>query len=342
MTNTQVMSARKFAIAAFSGVVALSLMLPTQLAFADFSVGDDSYPGDANAEGTGSEGGTWAYIAEGTAMTLTDYVGGAIEASGQDLNIQLKGDNKVEYEVTVYGGDLTITGDDSVYGADKPSLTIDKKETDLSGWIYASHDSDGNKGNVTVSDANVVFNTSVGYFGNHGGDMSIVNSKVSGGDANEGLYVYANECSAYPKGVGNLTIKGSVLDVNSVNAMGALTIDNTDLTVTPDKDSQEAIDAGTYDGKWIENAVTGKTIELVGEENGEVKDLTDGSGQYLTTGDDYKVELKASSTPAYYGPEKGMPKTADTTAPFALGAGIAAACSAVACAFALRQRKQEL
>lgn len=365
MTNTQVSTARKFAVAAFSGVVALSLMLPTQLAFADYNVGDQTYSGTEDNSGEGSEGGTWSYTAEGQEMTLVDYVGAAITATEQDLNIQLEGDNKVEERVSVSDGNLTITGDDSVYGDDKPSLTIvasDEQKASNSklgtggsisanaGTVYDSETGallqQKDNGSLTIKDVNVKFDTTTGGISANGGDLTIQDSKVERGSGNESLSIsergqYDQEAGEYKDS--SMLLKGSVIDATRVSTEGTLTIDNTDLTVTPDKTAQEQIDKGYYDKEgavpWIARAVrAAKGITLKGEENGEVvKYEKDGkTWYYLTTGDDYKVELKASSTPAYWGGTKGMPATGDATMPLAVGLSITAMAAA---GFVLYSRK---
>ncbi len=361
MTNTQVSTARKFAVAAFSGVVALSLMLPTQLAFADYNVGDQTYSGTEDKSGEGSEGGTWSYTAEGQEMTLVDYVGAAISATEQDLNIQLEGDNKVESRINVQGGNLTITGDSSVYGENKPGLTITESARDAenakeyanyksNGYIsatsnYRSEDKDG-KGSVTIKDVNLAFETDQASISAQNGDLTIQDSKID--PSSDGTL----SISATGRDNGNtiekdVLLKGSEITATSVHASGTLTIDNTNLTVNKPSDWDETNKSMlewykrnfNYDYKWLEHAVSATKIVLKGEENGTVVDAVDHLGkayQYLTTGSDDKIELKASSTPAYWGGTKGMPATGDATMPLAVGLSITAMAAA---GFVLYSRK---
>lgn len=362
MTHTQVSSARKFAVAAFSGVVALSLMLPTQPAFADYTVGDQSYSGEANANGTGAEGGTWSYTAEGQQMSLIDYVGASITATNQDLNIQLEGNNVVNGEVMVRGGDLTITGDENVDGEAKPSLdiageTIDSDSEDVTiGQIWATRQAGYDpethksiyvegKGNVTISDANIRISASDAEIISSR-NLTVKDSKITKND------VLRLSAGSRNDPYSEMLLQGSEIEASRIDAMGTLTINNTNLIVTPSTLDQDEIDDGTYEeehgNKWIERAVTAtKGINLKGEENGEVKERLNADGgtrYYLYTGEDYKVDLKASATPAYWNKNKaskGMPQTADTTMPMAMGLGIVAACAAAFTVFSVRSRKAE-
>lgn len=328
MTYTQVSSARKFATAAFAGVVALSLMLPTQLAFAEFTVGDsDPYSGTEDANGTGTDGGTWAYTADGEEMTLVDYVGDAIYAVNQDLNVQLEGDSSIkDGGIYVENGDLTIDGDSSVYGLDKPSLALEGD--------YGSISAYGRGSDLTITDANIMANaTNVNISASD--DLTIKDSGIYRGDENESLSYYAYD---------EMVLQGSELEATSIGAAD-LTVDNTNLTVLPAKWIQDQIDAGTWDNSgtpWLAQAIYAtKSITLKGEANGEVKKYTAEDGSfwyYISTGDDYKVLLKASSTPAYYGPQ-GMPATGDTTLPLTAGLGLTALFAGLLGAFALRQNK---
>ena len=328
MTNTQVSSARKFATAAFAGVVALSLMLPTQLAFADFNVGDAEYTGTEDANGNGAEGGTWAYTAEGEEMTLVDYVGEAIYASEQNLNVQLEGDSSIkDGGIQVYDGDLTINGDSSVYGKDKPSLALEGETAYIEAY--------GKNSDVTITDANIYANAqNVGIYAQD--DLTIKDSGIYRGAENESLSYNAGD---------EMLLQGSELEATNIWA-GELTVDNTNLTVLPTKSIQEQIDAGTWDNSqtpWLAQAIHAtKSITLKGEANGEVKKYTDPDTKrswfYISTGDDYKVLLKASSTPAYYGPQ-GMPATGDTTLPLTAGLGLTALFAGLLGAYALRQNK---
>lgn len=359
MTLTQASTARKLATIAFSGVVALTLMLPTQLAFADYSVGDQSYSGDENNSGNGAEGGTWSYTAEGQQMTLVDYVGDSISATSQDLNVQLEGNNVINGSISVQGGDLTINGDENVDGADKPNLEIAGKT--VSGTLekvtvggiratgFVANDPEKGepifaegKGSVTVSDTNLKFsadNSSIIATLN----LTVKDSRITKNDI---LPISAGRIDGPDS---EMVLQGSEIEASNVAVLGTLTIDNTNLTVTPDTYTQKQIDEGTYEQengcKWIETAVMAtKGINLKGEQNGEVVLFKDEEGDtwyYLTTGEDYKVELKASATPAYWGKTKGMPATGDTTMPLAVALGIAAMAAAAMGVYSFRNRKAE-
>lgn len=373
MTYTQVSGARKFAVTAFSGVVALSLMLPAQMAFADYSIGNQTYSGEEDKSGNGSQGGTWEYTAEGQQMNLIDYVGATIAATNQDLNIQLEGNNVVNGDVMVRGGDLTITGDETVDGEAKPSLDIagEAIDSDLEdvtiGQIWATRQAGYDpetqksiyvegKGNVTISDANIKISASDAEIISSC-NLTVKDSKITKNDV---LRLAAgNRNNPYSE----MLLQGSEIEASRIDAIGTLAIDNTNLIVTPNTIDQTEIDDGTYEEeqgyKWIERAVTAtKGINLAGEASYEVKERLSDDGStryYLYTGEDYKIDLKASATPAYQdknksaskgtpaanAPAKGMPATSDTSAPMTAGLGIAAACAAALAAFSARNRKAD-
>ena len=344
MSKTSATTARRFATATFAGVVALSLMLPAQLAFAYVYVDGTEYDGATNVEATeASGGGTWSYAAEGQELTLIDYVGGSISAGMQDLTILLQGDNTIQAEgtssyVCASGGNLTIKGDSSKDGADKPSLTIEGTSTHV-----AAHSTDKN---LTIEDATININAksaTVYAVGN----LTVKDSAINRGDANEALTIYATSDKS------NVALDGSEINATSVYSTNTMSIDNTDLTVTPSKDAQQQIDAGTYGKPWIEDAVFAVNgITLSGEANGEVKEAIGGDGtpyrSYLYTGSDTKVELKASEKPAYYGKSAATkatststPKTGDDTLTLVFGASAALVLSAAAASLALRKRNEE-
>ena len=243
MTYTQVSGARKFAVTAFSGVVALSLMLPAQMAFADYSIGNQTYSGEEDKSGNGSQGGTWEYTAEGQQMNLIDYVGATIAATNQDLNIQLEGNNVVNGEVMVRGGDLTITGDETVDGEAKPSLdiageAIDSDSEDVTiGQIWATRQAGYDpetqksiyvegKGNVTISDANIKISASDAEIISSC-NLTVKDSKITKNDV---LRLAAgNRNNPYSE----MLLQGSEIEASRIDAIGTLAIDNTNLIVTP-------------------------------------------------------------------------------------------------------------
>lgn len=348
MSNTQVMSARKFAVAAFSGVVALSLMLPTQLAFADYYIDGDETPRDGTVDdnGEGSGGGTWNYVAEGQQMTLVDYVGESIRAYDQDLNIQLEGDSTVQGGISVGGGDLTITGDDSKYGKDKPSVTLASNGED--GYSYAGisayrNSEDDAEHSVTIEDANIYAEAQYASISG-GGGVTIEDSGIYRGAENESTSISASnyDSEGQPQDA-DVLLKGSEIEATSVHATGTLTIDNTNLTVIESDEAKEwYASEASDDDKWIYYAVRAvKGIVLKGEANGEVVEYSGeyGTWYYLTTGSDDKIELKASATPAYYGTTKGMPATGDNTLPVGASLGIVALFAAALSVYSLRQDK---
>lgn len=197
--------------------------------------------------------------------------------------------------------------------------------------------------NVTITDANIKVAAERASI-SATNDLTIENSGIYREDSNESLSI-----SAYGDEVSDLVLKGSETNATGVFSLGNMTIDNTNLNVVPSKSDQAKIDEGYYekDGMvpWIVTAVQAmKGITLKGEANGTVETYTSENGttwHYLSTGEDYKVELRASATPAYWGTNKGMPATSDTTMPMVMGLSIVAACAAAFTVFSARSRKAE-
>ena len=362
MTKKQVSTARKFATGMFAVLVAGMMSFPSvALALDSGTVDGNEIANGTAANGEGSGGGSWSYDGADT-IELNNFVGGTIQTVG-DTIIELEGNNVVEGNVATQAGDLTINGDANVDGVDKPSLDVagskqingDQAITTVGG-ISATNMKSGadkseyttvdGKGNLTISDANVTISATSGGMSANGGNLTIKDSKVARGAENGYLSIYAG--SSASESDKEVLLQGSEIEATSVYSQGTLTIDNTNLTVTPDANAQKRIDEGTYEKrgyKWIETAVRAlKGINLKGEQNGEVVLFNDEHGNtwyYLTTGEDYKVELKASATPAYWGKTKGMPATGDATMPLAVTLGIAAMAAAAMGVYSFRNRKAE-
>ena len=139
------------------------------------------------------------------------------------------------------------------------------------------------RGDLTIKDVTVVMDSPEDRIASKEGDVTIKSSKISRGDENELVEIYAG---------GDMTVKDSVIDAaGSMGSEGKLTIERSDVDLTKAEKDEHPYRV------W-----SNTDIELIEEENGEVcqGSTDDGSVSYVSTGDGDDVHLKAAKTPGYY------------------------------------------
>lgn len=328
---------RKATTCMFIVIIASTLSFPPlALALDSGTIDDTEIANGTAANGNGSSGGTWAYDGADT-ITLDNFAGNGIRAFGNTI-IDLVGDNAVAGYVSV-DGDLTVIGDETLGGTDKPSITL---EDDA--MLGGSGIETIGEGGLTLKDVNVYANAQFAGIQSVR-DLTIEDSAVYRGAGNRTLLIDAPD----DRHSSDLLIKGSEIEATTVFAAGVLTLDNTNLAVTPSENAKEQM-AQDPDYNWIANfAVFGaKGVELIGEAQPyEVREWESGEGvkYYVYTGSEDEVVLKASAVPAYYAPitsttavsDKALPATGDNMTAFTLGMGSALVLSAAVAVFALRR-----
>ena len=200
-----------------------------------------------------------------------------IEASDNStLTVNVTGENEVE---SVKGYD---DADVTVQGTNCPRKDVVKVGDDESSERIGTE-----RGNLVVKDVTVVTETEQDQVRSTGGNVSILCSKIAGGDDNKRTDITA---------AGTLFVGGSVIDVKgTMSSGGKMTIRRSD------------VDVARPDGDDSPYRVWSKTgIDIIEERNGEVKKgkLGDDEVWYLKTDDDdasEKVHLVSALKPCYYG-----------------------------------------
>lgn len=238
---------------------------------------------------------------------MGNYDGAGFTAKG-DVVLTVDGNNTVAGDIAVSDGSLTIKGDESKAGDEKPSITIVE-------GVDAADESDGverpelvgtydkNGGDVTITDAQVTFDTESGAVRSSKGDVNINRSRVGVADAdNQRMTIDATE--------GKLTIRDSVIQAGTssglaasdhyIHSNGLLTIDNSAVQIKS---------TGRVADQISELKIYSPTgVELNNMANGEVKTATTynwyGTKAYflaVDNGEGYSdLRLSPATVPAYY------------------------------------------
>ena len=192
------------------------------------------------------------------------------------LTVNVTGENEVE-SIKGYG-DADVT----VQGTNCPRGDVVKVGDDESSERIGTE-----RGNLVVKDVTVITESEQDQVRSTGGNVSILCSKIKGGDSNKRTDITA---------AGTLFVGGSVIDVKgTMSSGGKMTIRRSDVDVArPDGD----------DSPYRVWSRTG--IDIIEEKNGEVKKgkLGDTEVWYLKTDDDDagdKVHLVSALKPCYYG-----------------------------------------
>lgn len=329
MTKTHVTLARKLATGTLAGLVAGMLMFPSMaLAIDSGTIDGNEITNGTEAEGEGSGGGTWAYDGADT-ITLNDFIGETIQTVG-DTIINANGTNEVtSIEAS---GDLTINGDENAAGEAKPTIAVKGAEqgpggTSVGGISAYNKNADGEYASLEINDMNIKMEAeSSSIFAAN--NLTINNSKVARGENNKSLSIQNAQTSGNVEEQGTVTIKDSVIEATAISSTGNLVFEYSDVDVVPREGIEKSAD-------WVKTAVMafGKITMKNMKENYEIVTGNTGNNgreyQYVTTGSDDKVELRAAGTPGYYGVgTKGMPATSDTTMPLVITLSIATLCAA--------------
>ncbi len=212
-----------------------------------------------------------------------------------NVTVNLNGHNETEDVEAHDNSKLTVnvTGEnevESVKGYDNADVTVQgtncpRKDVVKVGDDESSERIGTERGNLVVKDVTVVTESKEAQVESKEGNVSIVCSKIEGGDENKRTDVTAG---------GTLFVGGSVVDVKgTMSSDGQMTIRRSDVDVErPDDD----------DSPYRVWSKTG--IDVIEEENGEVKKgkLGDDDVWYVKTDDDAgdKVHLESSIKPCYY------------------------------------------
>ncbi len=247
-----------------------------------------------------------------------------------DVTISANGNNEFE-EIEAYDSSsvtINVTGEndfEEITGNDDASITVrgtDCQKEDIVNLGEGEEDSalKTERGDLTIDHVTVNLLADETAIGSEEGDVTIDTSKIAAADDDQYVLVESGD---------DMLIRESVVDIDgTVHASGDMLIDHSDVKVEEPDDEYE--DSSPY-RVW-----SNSSIELVNEENGEVKDgkIDDKDVRYVDTGDDDSVDLEAKGTPAYYGC-KSVPNRSESPKKAVLAAtgderGIASVVSALA------------
>ena len=217
----------------------MALMPSAAFAATSLEVGEDPAYTEA-AEGTGSNGGTWAWDGADD-LVLDNYDGGKIKAYGGDLNVELNGNNTIDYAeppasdtdgcaIYVDEGNLTVTDQDgdggtldatsynglvahNGEGQDNGNVTIENTTVNITGTFNDGESGHGGTagiqgdGHVSIIDSSVTI-VDVGHGVIAGGDVSISNSTVNTTSDLSGI-------TAYHEGGATITIDNSDISAHA-------------------------------------------------------------------------------------------------------------------------------
>ena len=223
----------------------MALMPSTAFAATSLVVGENPAITEA-ATGTGSNGGTWSWDGA-DALALDNYNGGKIKAYGGDLNVELNGNNTIDYAqptdmdgcaIIVTEGNLTVTDQDGDGG------TLDA--TSYNGLVAHSGSGQDN-GNVTIENTTInitgTYEETSGHRSTIGiqgaGHGSIKDSSVTIKDVGHGVLCFGDVS------ISNSTVNttGDVSGITAYHHGGAtITIDNSDISAHADYHAMYAYD----------------------------------------------------------------------------------------------------
>ena len=223
----------------------MALMPSTAFAATSLVVGENPAITEA-AKGTGSNGGTWSWDGA-DALALDNYNGGKIKAYGGDLNVELNGNNTIDYAqptdmdgcaIIVNEGNLTVTDQDGDGG------TLDA--TSYNGLVAHSGSGQDN-GNVTIENTTInitgTYEETSGHRSTIGiqgaGHVSIKDSSVTIKDVGHGVLCFGDVS------ISNSTVNttGDVSGITAYHHGGAtITIDNSDISAHADYHAMYAYD----------------------------------------------------------------------------------------------------
>ena len=215
----------------------MALMPSAAFAATSLEVGEDPAYTEA-AEGTGSNGGTWAWDGADD-LVLDNYDGGKIKAYGGDLNVELNGKNTIDNAkptdmdgcaIIVTEGNLTVTDQDgdggtldatsynglvahNGEGQDNGNVTIENTTVNITGTFNDGESGHGGTagiqgdGHVSIIDSSVTI-VDVGHGVIAGGDVSISNSTVNTTSDRSGI-------TAYHQGGATITIDNSDISAHA-------------------------------------------------------------------------------------------------------------------------------
>lgn len=341
-----------------AGAFALALVLVGGLSFPTPALAAVVIDETELAQGENAVGGGTATLAE-SVLDMVDVTAGYM-STDEDLTVNFNGGNSIE-EVNVVDSvdvEMNFSGDNEVediQAIDDSTLTVnanghnefeelnaynhsnvtvnvtgENEFEEIQGFDYANVTVRGTdcqkkdvielgegedftslgteKGKLTIDHVTVNVEAKDGIVGSEYSDVLIDTSKIASGDDNESTRILSG---------GALKMSESVIDITgTVFSIGMMTIDHSDVKVEAPSNRTEL---DTY-RVW-----SSEGIELIDEENGEVKAGTIGDRQvaYVDTGDGDMVDLQADGEPAYYKCKSGvtnpatksLPRTGDTSDP---------------------------
>ena len=310
-----------------SNVTAIDLYTDQDL-IVDFKGGNDienvNVAGSANVElgFSGKNEVEEVHASENSNVTINaNGLNDFEEVTAQDqsnLTINVTGENEFEEIVGTDDANITIRGTDC-QKKDEIELGDDEEDTGIS----------TERGSLTIDHVTIEIEAKEAVIGSDEGDVVIDTSKIEGDDDNKYTLVKAG---------GKMDIVESVIEITgTVYSKGKMTIRHSDVEV-------EAPDSEYADG-YPYRVMSATGIELIDEENGEVKeaDTEDGKVYYVDTDDGEDVDLEADGDPAYYkckGKGKSIPGTGDSSNPIqSAGAAFTGGAIAIGLALALRRRE---
>lgn len=230
---------------------------------------------------------------------------------------------------------VNVTGENSfetIEAHDNANVTVRGTECQKRDIVNIGDDEEhaglsAEKGNVTIDHVTVNLESETARVGSKSGKVIIDTSKIASEDDNKYTEVVAGS---------TMEVSESVIDITgTVHSDDEMTIKHSDVKAEAPDDEYDASPYRVY-------SKTG--IELIDEENGEVKEgeLDGEKVWYVDTDDGEDVDLEADGEPGYYAcKDKSMtsPKTGDNLNPWGFAA--LALVSAVAAGYAAKRRKDE-